>query len=84
MALTLLAGPANAGKVALLLERYLTALDREPQQAGWRFELARLLCEQRRFAEARGELLTILATQPGNGQARALLATAEHGLASGE
>src|SRR2546429_385058 len=30
MALTLLAGPANAGKVALLLERYLTALDREP------------------------------------------------------
>src|SRR6266496_857939 len=30
MALTLLAGPANAGKVALLLERYLTALAREP------------------------------------------------------
>src|SRR5919201_4845757 len=30
MALTLLAGPANAGKVALLLERYLSALDREP------------------------------------------------------
>src|SRR4051794_28908231 len=30
MALTLLAGPANAGKVALLLERYLVALEREP------------------------------------------------------
>src|SRR2546423_8584803 len=30
MALTLLAGPANAGKVALLLERYLDALAREP------------------------------------------------------
>src|SRR5918911_4153645 len=30
MALTLLAGPANAGKVALLLERYLAALGREP------------------------------------------------------
>ena len=28
--LTLLAGPANAGKVALLLERYLAALDDEP------------------------------------------------------
>jgi ATP-dependent helicase/nuclease subunit B len=28
--LTLLAGPANAGKVALLLERYLAALQREP------------------------------------------------------
>jgi len=30
MALTLLAGPANAGKVALLLERYLATLAREP------------------------------------------------------
>src|SRR5437763_16850597 len=30
MALTLLAGPANTGKVALLLERYLADLDREP------------------------------------------------------
>jgi ATP-dependent helicase/DNAse subunit B len=28
--LTLVAGPANAGKVALLLERYLTALSRQP------------------------------------------------------
>jgi ATP-dependent helicase/DNAse subunit B len=30
MALTLLAGPANAGKVALLLDRYLADLGREP------------------------------------------------------
>jgi ATP-dependent helicase/DNAse subunit B len=30
MGLTLLAGPANAGKVALLLERYVDALEREP------------------------------------------------------
>ena len=30
MALTLLAGPANAGKVALLLDRYLADIDREP------------------------------------------------------
>ena len=30
MGLTLLAGPANAGKVALLLDRYLAALEREP------------------------------------------------------
>src|SRR5580765_2526463 len=28
--LTLLSGPANAGKVALLLERYLGALDQDP------------------------------------------------------
>ena len=30
MALTLLIGPANAGKVALLLDRYLADLSREP------------------------------------------------------
>jgi ATP-dependent helicase/DNAse subunit B len=30
MALTLISGPANAGKVALLLERYRLALEREP------------------------------------------------------
>src|SRR5947209_18930472 len=30
MGLSLLAGPANAGKVALLLERYLACLDDEP------------------------------------------------------
>src|SRR2546430_13963294 len=30
MGLSLLAGPANAGKVALLLERYLGALDSDP------------------------------------------------------
>ena len=30
MSLTLLAGPANAGKVELLLERYLDSLEREP------------------------------------------------------
>ena len=30
MPLSLLAGPANAGKVALLLERYLAALDSDP------------------------------------------------------
>src|SRR6188768_1984959 len=30
MALALLVGPANAGKVARLLDRYLQALDRDP------------------------------------------------------
>src|SRR5215210_990970 len=30
MGLTLLAGPANAGKVDLLLDRYLAALDQDP------------------------------------------------------
>jgi O-antigen ligase/tetratricopeptide (TPR) repeat protein len=78
---TLASTHAALGQVEPALAAYRTALDREPQQAGWRLELARLLCEQRRFSEARGELLTILATQPGNGQAKALLETVEHGLA---
>ena len=30
MALSLIVGPANAGKVELLLDRYLAVLDREP------------------------------------------------------
>ena len=30
MGLTLVAGPANAGKVALLLDRYVDAIDRNP------------------------------------------------------
>ena len=30
MSLSLVAGPANAGKVALLLDRYLARLDDEP------------------------------------------------------
>ena len=30
MPLSLIAGPANAGKVELLLDRYLAALEREP------------------------------------------------------
>src|SRR5207245_10144498 len=30
LGLTLITGPANAGKVALLLRRYLDTLDREP------------------------------------------------------
>src|SRR5262249_8600670 len=43
---------AALGQVEPALEAYRTALDRDPQQDGWRFELASLLCQQRRFAEA--------------------------------
>ena len=35
MALALVVGPAHAGKVALLLERYLTALDRDDGDDPW-------------------------------------------------
>src|SRR5207248_2531353 len=54
MALSLIVGPANAGKVELLLDRYLAVLDREPflivpggadvgrLHAGYRRELDRL------------------------------------------
>jgi O-antigen ligase len=71
-------GQAEPAKAAFRL-----ALEKEPQQLGWRYELARLLCEQRRFSEARTELLTILAAQPADAQARGLMETVARGLASG-
>ena len=40
MPLRLIAGPANAGKVELLLDRYLAALEREPDPAGQRGTVA--------------------------------------------
>jgi tetratricopeptide (TPR) repeat protein len=72
---------AALGEAEAALASYRLALESEPQQINWRFELASLLCEQRRFSEVRSELLTILATQPGNGPAKSLLETVLHELA---
>jgi O-antigen ligase len=79
---TLASTHAALGHLEPAVAAYRLALEKEPQQVGWRYELASLLCDQRRFSEARRELLTILATQPGHGQARGLLETVAHGLAS--
>jgi O-antigen ligase/tetratricopeptide (TPR) repeat protein len=52
---------------------YQAALVREPNRTGWRLEYARLLLEERRLEDARHQLLLVLAQEPGNGPARALL-----------
>jgi tetratricopeptide (TPR) repeat protein len=69
------------GRPAEALKVYRQALLRQPDQIGWRHELAELACAQGRFEEAHQELLTILALQPGNAQARTLLDVAARGLA---
>src|SRR5262249_4291564 len=79
---TLASTHAALGQVEPALAAYRTALDREPEQVSWRLELASFLCEQRRFSEAERELMTIMRTQPGNGQAKALLDAVARGLAS--
>ena len=48
---------------------YRAALAREPDQAGWRLELALLLRQQGRLAEAQSEVGTLLAQQPNNTRA---------------
>jgi tetratricopeptide (TPR) repeat protein len=52
---------------------YEAALAREPGQAAWRLEYAKLLYDDGRLPEARHQVLVVLAQEPGNAQGRALL-----------
>jgi tetratricopeptide (TPR) repeat protein len=61
------------GQAAEALTAYQAALRRQPRRLDWRYELAELLYDQGRFGEARQELLTILALQPGHEKAPKLL-----------
>jgi O-antigen ligase/Flp pilus assembly protein TadD len=63
------------------LEDYRAALLIEPGRSSWRYDRAVLLAEQGRFEEAHQEVLTILALEPANPQARALLDSVARGLA---
>jgi tetratricopeptide (TPR) repeat protein len=61
---------------------YQAAVAREPRQASWRFELARLLYQRKHLRESRRELLIVLLQQPGNQDARDLLASVEREIAA--
>jgi O-antigen ligase len=61
------------GQPAEALDAYRAALIRDPLQAGWRFEYARLLYQQERLGEAERELRVVLREQPGNKEAQELL-----------
>jgi hypothetical protein len=64
---------AALGRPDDALGAYQSALNLQPGQDSWRVEFARLLRERGRLREAREELLTVLAAQPGHGEARTLL-----------
>ena len=66
------------------LATYQKALDQQPNQAGWRYEFARLLRDQGRLQESRRELSGILAERPGDAQARELLDGVAHDIAAGK
>jgi predicted Zn-dependent protease len=55
------------------LAAYRTALEGEPGQADWRFEMASLLASEGETAEAGRELRRVLARQPAHAGARQLL-----------
>jgi tetratricopeptide (TPR) repeat protein len=62
------------------VEAYREAVAREPWKVPWRYEFARYLYDLRRLEESRRELTVVLAQDPGNGAARALLDTVTHDL----
>lgn len=55
------------------IDAYHVALAQQPDEVNWRFELSQLLCARGRLEEARSELVTVLARQPGHAAARKLL-----------
>lgn len=71
----------SLGQPTEALAAYQGALVREPQHIDWRYQFAKLLYEQGQFREARHELLTVLAQQPGHAPARELLDTVTRELA---
>lgn len=63
----------SLGQTEPAIAAYRRALTQEPEQTAWRYELAELLYQKGRPAEARDELLILLAQQPENGSAQTLL-----------
>jgi O-antigen ligase/tetratricopeptide (TPR) repeat protein len=69
------------GHPAAALEAFHAALLLDPAHPRWRYELAELACKQGQYEDAHQELLTILAMEPDNAQARTLMDAVAHGLA---
>ncbi len=61
------------GESAAALSAYRNALESEPQQTEWRFEMAEVLASQANYGEATKELRRVLARQPSHAPARQLL-----------
>lgn len=63
----------SLNRVPDALAAYREALARKPGQVAWRFELALFLTQQKLYADAEGELRTLLDFQPSHAEARNLL-----------
>lgn len=72
------------GRAEEAVATYQAALALEPNQVGWRFELARLLYQCQHIQESRRELLIVLSHQPQHVDARELLTTVERQIAEGK
>ncbi len=64
-------------------QAYRAALERKPNQVGWRLEFAQLLEEEGFLKESQRELLAILAQEPGHREANQLLKAVRQRLAEG-
>jgi O-antigen ligase/tetratricopeptide (TPR) repeat protein len=62
------------GQLPEAVAAYQAALLRKPRENAWRLDLARALLRQGQGARARQELLTVLQHDPGNPEAKGLLA----------
>lgn len=64
-------------------QAYRAALERKPKQIGWRLEFAQLLEQEGFPKEAQRELLTVLAQEPGHGEANRMLKAVRQRIAEG-
>jgi O-antigen ligase/tetratricopeptide (TPR) repeat protein len=64
-------------------QAYQAALERKPNQVRWRLEFAQLLNQEGFLKEAQRELLTVLAQEPGHGEANQLLKVVRQRIAAG-
>jgi tetratricopeptide (TPR) repeat protein len=61
---------ATSGDYELAIARFRSALELDPEQHLYRFQLARLLAALGRYQEAGGEFATVVRAMPENGAAR--------------
>ena len=70
-------------QAAALRAKDWAALDLEPMQQTWRYELAETLYAQGQFQESFQELLKVLMMQPDNARARQLMDAVKGKIAEG-
>jgi tetratricopeptide (TPR) repeat protein/O-antigen ligase len=75
---------ATLGQADAAVAAYRAALDRKPEDAGWRYAYARLLFKLGRYADARREVRTALDLRPQDGPSRELFEEVNRLIAAGK